>query len=327
MANSYSALNVTIRLFEQRLMTADDFKQLWSLTSDDAIRQKLADHHYPVSEGADFERIFDQRLNQDYDELYEMAPDARVLDLFALRFDYHNLKVLFKEQISKRDLSDLYLPYGHYDVDELRALIKGDAVEHLPAPLKQAVLDVNSAYREQHDANVISLLFDLGYLNHMKLLAHEINDSAIEEWVVRWIDLKNLVMGLRMQQEDRSRGFMFVTLSNQGSITETEWVEVLQNHDKAGLLTLTKRVTDDVQIQKVLQEDKINIAKLEHAIEMVQARLMQSAQLQAFGPLPVMSYLYFLSHEISNLRLVITAKHNDLEQSTIEERMQPIYES
>lgn len=327
MANSYSALNVTIRLFEQRLMTADDFKQLWQQTSDEAMRQRLADHHYPVKDDWSWEQIFDARLKADYEELYAMAPDKRVLDLFALRFDYHNLKVLFKEQIAKRDFSALYLPYGHYALTTLKGLITGEGDTVFPEIMEQTVREVSAAYQEQKDSNVISILFDLGYLKHMKALAQAIGDQSIEQWVVQWIDLKNMIMGLRMRSEQRSRGFMFVTLSDQGSITEEEWVDALMAGDQHALVALVKRVSDDLQIQKLVQSETIAIPALERAVAQHQATLMQSSQLQAFGPLPVMSYLYFLGHEIANLRLIITGKQNHLELSAIEERMQPIYES
>ncbi|MDO4679690.1 MAG: V-type ATPase subunit [Aerococcus sp.] len=327
MTNSYSALNVTIRLFEQRLMTRDDFKQIWQMSSDEAIRQALSDHHYPVKEQDSWEEIFDARLKADYQEFYHSVPNTRILDFFALRFDYHNLKVLYKEHISNRDLSDLYLTYGHYDLKTLRQLINGEGEGDLPQPLAKAVREVKAAYNEQHDTNSISILFDLGYLEHIRHLAEEVEEPAIENWIKQWIDLKNLIMGLRMRHDQRSRGFMYVVLSDQGTLTEDEWVEVLQSDDNKRIAHLVERITDNKTIQKLLEQDPLDVTAIEHVVEVEHAQLMQDAQLQAFGPLPLMSYLYFLSKEIDNLRLVITGKQNDLDASAIEERMQPIYES
>ena len=60
-------------------------------------------------------------------------------------------------------------------------------------------------------------------------------------------------------------------------------------------------------------------------ISEIEADLMKQANLQAFGPMPSLAYLYFKENEVSNIRLILTAKDYGLEKDQIEERMRPIY--
>ena len=54
---------------------------------------------------------------------------------------------------------------------------------------------------------------------------------------------------------------------------------------------------------------------------------MDESKYQAFGPMPVVAYIFAIEKEITNLRLILVGKDNQIEEDTLRERMRPIYGS
>lgn len=326
MVLDYGGINVTVRIKEQQLFTADDYKKLMQASNDES-RTFLSDHGYDVSDEKSLETIFKDRLKRDFREFYKDVPDTRLLDIFALRSDYHNLKVLFKEKISGDKLDDLYLPYGHYDIDILRQLVEtDDEITGFPEPMTQAITKIKQAVSDLDDVNAISIILDLGYLNHVKLLAEEIDDPELSEALMTQLDGINFMMALRMHHADRSKGFMSATLFDGGNVPTDELIDIVESDDHERYRQLVDRVFNDRAISDVVTSDDFNMTKLEHAITEHTADRMRDAKLEAFGPKPLLSYLWFLQNEMNNIRLIFIGKANSLDHDMIEERMQPINE-
>lgn len=326
MVLDYGGINVTVRIKEQQLFTAEDYKKLLQACPEES-RTQLSDHGYDVNEDKTLEEIFNDRLKKDYREFYKDVPDARLLDIFALRDDYHNLKVLFKEKVSGNQLDDLYLAHGHYDIDVLRQVVEAEGmITGFPEPLTQAVTKVKQAVSGLEDVNAISIILDLGYLNHIKMLADELADPELSEALMAQLDGMNFKMALRMHHADRSKGFMSAALFDGGNIPSDELIDIVDSDDHERYRQLVDRLFNDKAIAEAITADDFSMVNLEHAMTEYTANRMRDAHLEAFGPKPLISYLWFLQNEMNNIRLIFIGKANSLDHEMIEERMQPINE-
>ena len=57
------------------------------------------------------EQALMKHLLAEYDWAYQVAPNPAVVDLFALKYTYHNLKVYLKHKATERKLGALIDPY------------------------------------------------------------------------------------------------------------------------------------------------------------------------------------------------------------------------
>ena len=71
----------------------------------------------------DFEQVLTAELKRVYENLYQLTPDRSVVDYFALRYDYQNLKVLVKAKFMKQDFSEFLVPIGTMPLNELKDLV------------------------------------------------------------------------------------------------------------------------------------------------------------------------------------------------------------
>lgn len=58
-----------------------------------------------------------------YREVAVLAPDKRLVELFQLKYDYHNAKLALKAKLTGEDVSRLVIGCGRYDA---AALLRGE---------------------------------------------------------------------------------------------------------------------------------------------------------------------------------------------------------
>ena len=99
---AYSGINTTVRILEQQLLSKDVMN---SLLASKELQQALevlqkTTYGFQVDEllqTKQFDAVLMRHLKQQYEELYELTPKPELLDIFSIRYTYHNLKVLLKE--------------------------------------------------------------------------------------------------------------------------------------------------------------------------------------------------------------------------------------
>ena len=78
-------------------------------------------------------------------------------------------------------------------------------------------------------------------------------------------------------------------------------------------------------METIIQNNVINLSQLERLCDDYLTSFYETAQTQAFGPLPVLALLNAKAIEIKNLRLIITGKRVGLSEEQIKERMRETY--
>ena len=126
---AYSGVNTTVRILEQQLLSKEQLNGILVSKSLQQALEALQKTSYEVDvqevlESRQFDPVLDAHLKRNYDEVLELIPDASLLDVFSIRYTYHNLKVLLKSKFSGKDLKHLCVPLGRYSLDTLNQLVE-----------------------------------------------------------------------------------------------------------------------------------------------------------------------------------------------------------
>ena len=102
---AYSGVNTTVRILEQQLLSKEQLNGILVSKSLQQALEALQKTSYEVDvqevlESRQFDPVLDAHLKRNYDEVLELIPDASLLDVFSIRYTYHNLKVLLKSKFS-----------------------------------------------------------------------------------------------------------------------------------------------------------------------------------------------------------------------------------
>lgn len=99
-----------------RLVEARNLEETLRLLSDTVYQKEIAKLERPQ----DYDEALKMEKLRFLEEVISYTPDRRLVDLVALKYYYHNIKVIVKENITGNDLSGLYIEFGDFNLPRLR---------------------------------------------------------------------------------------------------------------------------------------------------------------------------------------------------------------
>lgn len=319
----FANLNTFIRIKELDFLSKEQFEAILKSKSLEQALQLLKSTIYADVSLA-YEKALNAHLVQVYQEVIAEVPEHDVTDIFSLVYVYHNLKVLLKTELTGLSLDHLLLPVGRYTLEELTHAVKMSTSDTLPDSLLQAIEHVKLEYAEYQRIEAIDILLDRAYFEHLIYCAHRLNVPFICDMVYAWIDLYNSNVLLRLAHQPFSRSYLTSVLSDNGHIPLNQLIDLAMSKrlDSVYATLMSAPYAQALEIEK----ENFNAFMVEKNRDSVVHYYLQQAKLEPFGVLPILAYLYYKEMEIKNLRLMLSAKENGIDEQTIRERMRPVYD-
>ena len=170
--NEYDYLHISARIhaMENRLLTRERMERMLSARSAEEAAKVLAECGYgdfPALTPAGIEEALDQARLALFAELRKAAPDPAIVDVFCIKYDYHNAKVLLKAEATGQSPDPLLLDAGRYPAAKLREdYVQGD-LSRYSAAFAQAVAQAKELLASSGDPQAADLLLDRAYYTEM----------------------------------------------------------------------------------------------------------------------------------------------------------------
>lgn len=331
--NEYSSINVTIRVYENNLLRQTIFDRMLAADSFEAAVNVLRETSYRehvdrVIATREYNEMIAQELEWVFARLFQFSPNPAIVELASLRYEYHNLKVLFKEKYADLDLEGVQFNIGRYPLAEMRKAVSTGRSDVLPEIYMKAIREVQKDYEEFQNVHHSEIILDRYYFLHLKELALEIDDADILSIVNLQIDMKNISTLIRAIRQKHTANFMRTVLSDAGTFPIEQLITLGVGNEKALIQTLM-----DSQYKHLLSDalidggERLSSIQVDQIAENAVMRRMQEAKLKVFGPTPMLAYLYAKETEAKNLRLILSAKENRIDNEAIIGRMRLNYVS
>lgn len=99
----YKGVNTILRTYELKLLAEADYDRMLKASSLKDALDVLKGTGYEFDEketlmNKNFEGFLIKHLAEVYQDLFSITPVAEIVELFTLRYTYHNLKVLLKQR-------------------------------------------------------------------------------------------------------------------------------------------------------------------------------------------------------------------------------------
>lgn len=331
--NEFGSLNVTIRVLENdllnqaiydRMLAADSFRDAVSILRETTYRDKVE----KVLENHNYDDMITEELVETYQKLFSITPDPKLVELASLRYTYQNLKVMIKEWIAETNFSEMYFDIGRFDLTELRQAVQLGKSEVLSQAYLNTINDAKTDYSEFKNVHQVEVLIDRHYFQHFKQLATEIGHPSIIEMIDMQIDFKNISTLIRAKYQNRTKNFLRSVLSDAGSFEIEKLIQLGVGDARNLIQSLAETKYKDVLNESLITAGiGISSIKFDYYTDNALMRKMQDAKLQAFGPLPMLAYIYAKETEVRHLRLVLSAKENQINIEETKGRMRMNYVS
>lgn len=329
----YKGINTLIRTYELRLLQNEDFERIIRA---DSLRSalevlKATDYEFDMEEvlhSKNFNDFLMAHLAAVYAELYTLAPEPELLDLFTLRYSYHNLKVMLKERFLGQNHEDLLVPIGRLSLESLRNLVETQESADAHPLMVEAVRAVEEEYKESGRIEAVTVYMDTYFLRQLRAISDKLDQPTITEITDMIIDMYNLTSVVRSRKQGKPRSHLYALLSSSGSISKQEIIDESINGPVAVIRKLYAGKSYSHRLESAITDnDTVDTLTLDKLMNDLIHEVVSSGLYQAFGPLPLLGYLYAKEAEITNLRLLLVGKDNEINEEILRERVRQIYGS
>lgn len=323
--------SATIRVLEKNLLTKAEFDRLVEAKDLDETLKLLGDTVYQneiskLDRPQDYERALKRKKRKFLEEVYSHTPDRSVVDLIALKYYYHNLKVVVKEQITGNNLKPLYLEFGDFDIHTLREEIATGKEISQDDKYFRIANEAMEKYKSTHDAGRIDIFIDKSYYIEAKRLSDEIGLDFMTSYIEDLIDFSNIKTVLRCHRQGRDLDFYKTALIDGGNVPKEKLYEYFNtNIDGSSEIFKTTRFYKSIKPGIEYFNETGSLSVYERLRDNYFIREAQNAKKVTYGPEVIIAYIIAKEIEIKNLRIILVSKMNGLSSTFIRERLRDSY--
>ena len=317
-----------LRVMEKELLKSENFIRASETESlEDALRS-LSDTVYnkyinKISSPTEYEYILKEELTRFYDELFDISPSKIPIRLITLKYFYHNLKVIIKEDIGKKDLKDLYMDIGDFDLKEYRdALVKGSKKNKY----FELIQRVEEIYEEKKDPQLIDIYLDNAYFTELLELAEESQVDLFIEYAKNLIDFTNIRTLLRAKKQEKDVEFLRQIIIEGGNVRKETYLDLL-NREVSSDTDVFKKLEIYKYIKEALDsfKERGNLSDFEREMDNYFIDLIKDVKYITYGPEVIFANVLAKEMEIKNLRIILVSKLNGLDSEFIREKLRDTY--
>ena len=321
-----------IRVYEKKLLDRAKIERMVEANSAQEALKVLQETDYAafmsdVKRPEDYEILLSKELVRLYEMMYAACPMKGLIDVMALKYDYHNIKVLIKGKILNQDFSHSLIPVGMMDISTLKNAIATDAFDSLPKTMSKCVKEIMAKFGETKDPQQIDVIADKYLYANINEIANgkDIKDKALDRYLTNLIDLNNLKTLLRVKKQGKSVTFLLESLVPGGSIDSSKYRTMFLDNVENIPNYLTKEYTSVVKegITNYVQTGSVSL--FEKLIDNHLMSIMKEAKMITKGLEPVLAYMHVKENEIKQIRTIMVGKLNNVAKEVIRERLRDGY--
>lgn len=312
----YLSISARVRAMETRLLTRERLERMLDARDNGEALKVLAECGYGELNTADstgLERSLRAAREGLFAELEAAIPDGRMLDLFRVKYDYHNAKVLLKAAATGQEARHLLLHGGRYDPQQ---------PEQWGAFFRKAVDEARVCLEETKDPQQADLLLDKACFTEMGLLAKECGSDFLQGYVRLAIDAANLRSRVRCARLEKDYDFLKQVLVEGGTVS----VDALLRAREVGEPFRVGPLSQAAQLADELAKPGAGaLTAFERECDNALMAYQDKARRTAFGEEVVAGYLFAREAELTAIRTVMAGRMAGLSGDVIRQRLRKSY--
>ena len=324
----YLAISAYVRALENNLLTEEQFEQLISAKSDDEESKLLQSFGYgqlepkhPEALDADLVAVRAEAL----EELTAGMPEPGDLDVFKIKYDYHNVKVLLKAEAMGVSPGEMLTALGRVSTKEMYVAHQERDGSNLPGHIDDAAREGYDILSATRDPQLCDIAVDKWYFVDLLETAEATGSEFLLDYVRLMIDAANLRTLVRTLRMGKNADFLRGVLFQGGKAPLEELLRVSANNGNglAELYALSRLEEAAALGAKALSGGLLT--DFEKACDNALSAYLDAARLIPFGEEPVLAYLTARETEYTNLRIILMGRMAGVPADVIRSRLRAGY--
>ena len=312
----------SVRSMENKLLTKQKLMQMAEARDAGEALRMLSETDYGKTEIKDvheFEKMIQNHLETEYQAVGKLIASETFMDIFRFKNDYHNVKVLIKEEISKVNGKKYLIQGGTIPVDVLQKNFRDRNYVELPNIKADAVQEATELYAKTKNARYIDSILDKACFQVMSEAADKLGNEYVSKYIRRLADVTNLKTLLRIWQMKRSDEELEESIVPGGELPAELLIRALKNDN---VIQMLKETSYGPLCETYMPQ---GFTVFEKACDDYLMECIKDAKYKTLTPEPVAAYILAKETEAKCVRIIMTCKLHDFDAETIKERVREAY--
>ena len=324
----YLAISARIKAMENGLLTRERMEQVLDARTDEEAVKLLQESGYSDLHATDpeaLDKVLSATREAILEDLADSAPDPRYIDVFKLKYDYHNIKSVLKADAMGVAPDRMLMDMGRIPAAELKEAVQSGDVENLPPLLSAAVQEAREVLETTRDPQLSDIVLDRWCYQDMDAVAEATGSAFLHGYVKTQIDAANLRALVRTIRMGKNETFLAGILFEGGDVS-TDAILKVSAAKGTGLKDLYHttpfRAAADCGAE-LLQGGALT--EFEKLCDDAVGDYLAGAQFIPFGEAPLVGYLAARETEYTNLRILLIGRSTGLPADVIRARLRQSY--
>ena len=323
----YLTISARVRAMENRLVTRERMERMVEARSDDEAVKVLTECGYeelPALTNRGLDELLSAARAALYRELGGAVPDKRLVELFQMKYDYHNAKALVKGEAMGADARRLLSTGGRYNPELLADGYQKETLSGVSPAFQRAVQEARAILKETGDPQRSDVALDRACFEEMAQLAKDCKSAFLEGYVRLCIDAANLRTAVRVARMEKGSDFLLQVLLPGGNVSE-KTLAAARGED-LGSLFQTGPLAKAAELgAKAARPAGGPLTAFERECDNAVTRYVSDAKRVPFGEETVIAYLYAKEAELTAIRTILASRRAGLDGAAIRERLRETY--
>lgn len=315
-----------LRAREPKLLNNDRAARMLDSSGFEEAAKLLTDCGYDDMSrmnAGEIESCLQTRRNAIFAEMERMSPQSEVVDVFRMKYDYHNIKTIIKSEAMELDPMHLLSESGRIPAEKLLALYRSEQFRDMPGKLGEAAKEAACVLARTNNPQLADFLLDKAYFAEIRDAAKSADCAFLSGYADILTDTANLKAAVRTVRMKKSAAFLADALVPGGSVDSEK---VLNASGKEAVCALYKSTPlEKAAALGAEAMDGGSMTAFELECDNAVNSYLRSARRVSYGAEAVIAYLAAIEGEITAVRMILTGKLAGIAPQTIRERLRDLY--
>jgi len=246
-----------------------------------------------------------------------------VVDVFKVKYDYHNIKALIKAQAIGVNGGHLLLDAGRVSTERMGKAVAEGAYDMLPPALADATREAVEVLSTTGDPQLSDFVLDRAYYAEMLSAARATRSEFLVRYVQATIDAANLRSTVRTLRMQKGGDFLRKVLFEGGCVkTDSILSAALGGSLEEPFRTTELRAAAECGAEAVRGG---NLTKFEKVCDDAVTAFAAQAKSVPFGVETVIGYMVAKEIEFTAVRIIMSSRMAGISGDIIRERLREAY--
>lgn len=322
----YLCLSAILRAREPKLLDNGRAERMLDAGSFEEAAKLLTDCGYPDLShmtAAQIDEALADRRNGILAEMDRLAPDRKAVDVFRMKYDYHNLKTILKSEAVGQDPARLLSSAGRIPAGRLLQLYQEEKLGELPREMGQAAEEAKTVLARTANPQLADFVLDKAYFAELSRAAEETGSAFLRGYVAALIDSTNLRSAVRTLRMGKDAAFLRAALAQGGTI-EPGRIAAAEDGDALRALYRGKPLEKAAALGAEALSGG-SLTQFERACDNAVSAYVRRAKYVSYGEETLVAYLAAVEDETTAVRMILTGRKAGVAPETIRERLRDLY--